>query len=217
MTAQYLQDMGDRDLAAGRYAAAVQHYTAAQRFDVQLTRSEEMYLRLGEAYYKWGNSSQPHARLYLGHRDAQQGNLEAAIATYALAAQTASNPLQEIIRKRMAWTYAGMGMTEYHKKSVGRATALWEHALAIDAAQLQVAYFLTKAYFDLKQYERSIAIGHFLLARSQNRLLNANTQANMGDSYWERHDFTRARQAYKASMRLDAHRNLRIFKSLAGT
>jgi tetratricopeptide (TPR) repeat protein len=209
--------MGDRDLAAGRYATAIQHYKAAQRFDVQLRRSERVHLRLGEADYQLGRLSQPHGRLYLGHREAQRGDFEAAIAAYALAAQVSSAPLQEMIHKRMAWTYVRMGMAAYRKRSVGQATALWERALAIDAAQLQVAYFLTKAYFDLGQYERSIAIGHFWLARSQNRLLNANAQANIGDSYWKRHDFAQARRAYKAAMQLDAHRNFRIFKSLAGT
>ena len=89
--------------------------------------------------------------------------------------------------------------------------------MAFDPAQLQVPYFLGKAYFDQGRYEESIAMGRFLLYRSQNRLLNANMQANLGDAFWKINDFTSARVAYEASMRLDPFGNFRIFKSLGGT
>ena len=56
-----------------------------------------------------------------------------------------------------------------------------------------------------------------LLARSQNRLLNANLQFNIGACSWQLGDADQARLACEASIRLDSYGNFRIFKSLGGT
>jgi hypothetical protein len=215
--AQYLQEQGGRDVARGRYVEAIQRYEAAQRLDRQLTRSKQSHLHLGDAYYQLGIPSHPNARFYLGDRYAQGMNFDAALAAYLLAAQEASAPLQEIIHKRIAWTYVAMGLAWYLKGEIGPAISWWEAALAFDPAQLQAAYFLSRAYFDQGRYEQSIGMGRFLLVHSQNRLLNANVQANVGDAYWKLNDYPRARAAYEASMSLDSFANFRIFKSLGGT
>jgi hypothetical protein len=215
--AQYLQERGDRDMARGGYTEALQRYEAAQRLDRQLARSERSHLHLGDAYYQLGIFSHPNARFYLGDRYAQAMNFDAALAEYLLAAQEASTPLQEIIHKRITWTYISMGLMQYRKGQIGPASGWWEVALAFDPAQLQAAYFLVKAYFDQGRYEQSIATARFLLRRSRDPLLNANVQANLGDCYWRLNDFTKARAAYAASMLLDSFANLRIFKSLGGT
>jgi tetratricopeptide (TPR) repeat protein len=215
--AQYLQEQGDRDMTRGRYAEAIERYEATQRCDPQLTKSEQIHLHLGDAYYQLGIPSHPNARFYLGDRYAQGMNFEAAIAEYLIAAQEASAPLREIIRKRIAWTYLSMGLGQYRKGEINSASGWWEIALASDPAQLQAAYFLVRAYFDQGRYEQSITMGRFLLLRSHNRLLNANVQANLGDGYWKLHDFANARRAYEGAMRLDSFANFRIFRSLGGT
>jgi tetratricopeptide (TPR) repeat protein len=217
LTAQYLQEQGHRDMARGCYAEAIERYEAAQRHDPQLTWSEQSHLHLGSAYHQVGTPSHPNARFYLGDRYAQRRNFEAALAEYWIAAQEASAPLREIIRKRIAWTYVTMGLTRYPKGEIGPASGWWEIAVAFDPSQLQAAYFLMKAYFDQGRYEQSIAMGNLLLVRSQNRLLNANVQASLGDGYWKLNDFSRAREAYEASMKLDSYANFRMFKSLGGT
>ena len=89
--------------------------------------------------------------------------------------------------------------------------------MALDSTQIQAAYFLSRAYFDQGRYQQSIVMGNALLARSRNPLLNANVQANIGDSYWKLKDFGSARKAYEASMNLDTYNNYRMFKSLGGT
>src|SRR5262249_39431112 len=147
----------------------------------------------------------------------QQENFQAAIAEYLLAIPEASPPFKETLDRRIAWTYVLRGIAQYQHEDFGPAAGYWERALAFDPAQVQAAYFLAKSYFDQARYEQSIAISHFLLSRSQNPLLNANIQANIGDSYWKLKDFDKARTAYEASMRLDSFANFRIFKSLGGT
>ena len=110
-----------------------------------------------------------------------------------------------------------MGLSSLPKGEIGPAAGQWERALALDATQLQAVYFLIRAYFEQGRYEQSIAMGRLLLSRSQNQLLNANVQANIGDSYWELSDFKSARTAFAVSRRLDSFANFRIFKSLGGT
>ena len=133
-----------------------------------------------------------------------------------VAAQEASVQLQEIVHKRIAWTYVAMGLAWYPKGEISTAIRWWEAALALDPSQVQAAYFLGRAYFDEGRYEQSIAMGRFLFSLT-NRLLNANLQANLGDAYWKLNDFTNARASYEASISLDSFGNFRIFKSLGGT
>jgi tetratricopeptide (TPR) repeat protein len=217
VVAQYLQERGDRAMAIGRYAQAIKRYGRAQRWSPQLAKSERVYLRLGEAYYHLEMLSHPSARFFVGYRYFQQRDLQAALAEYLLAAPHASPCLTEVIEKRMAWTHTTRGVAYYRKGEVGPAAGEWERALVYDPAQVQAVYFLSKAYFDQSRYAQSLTMSRLILARSQNRLLNADVQANIGDSYWKLEDFSNARQAYEASMRLDSYANFRIFKSLGGT
>jgi tetratricopeptide (TPR) repeat protein len=215
--AQYLQAKGDGYLARAHFPQAIQQYEAAQELDPQLLSSEQLHLRLGEAYYGLGMSSHPHARFYLGNLYSQQGNADAAVATYLLAAQDAPSPLAEIIYRCIGRRYVTIGLAQYRQANIPQAVTLWEKASTFDQKQLMAAYFLTKAYFEQGRYEQSIAMGRWLLTRSQNRLLNANVHANIGDGYWRLRDYTRARNAYEASQQLDAFANFRIIKSLGGT
>jgi tetratricopeptide (TPR) repeat protein len=217
LAVDYLEALGNRSLALGRYAQAVQQYERAQRWSPQFAKSERGHLRIGEAYDQLAMSAQPQARFYLGDRYSQLGDLKAAMAAYLLASQEASEPLKAIVDRRIAWTYATQGMAQYRKDDVGPAIGHWERAILHAPSQIQAAYFLAKAYFDEGRYEQSLAVSRVLLTRSRNRLLNANIQANIGDTYWKLHDFKRARMAYEASMRLDSYGNFRIFKSLGGT
>jgi tetratricopeptide (TPR) repeat protein len=217
LAAEYLRMKGDRDIALGQHTRAIKRYERAQLWNLQLARSERVHLRLGEAYYHLGVSSHPNARFYRGDRYAQQRNFKAALAEYLAMVQATSPPLKEIIEKRLAWTYVSKGMALFRKGEFGPAIGDWERALVYDPAQVQAVYFLSKAYFDQGRYEQSIAMSRLLLSKSANRLLNANVQANIGDSYWKLNDFDNARLAYQASMRLDSHGNFRIFKSLGGT
>jgi tetratricopeptide (TPR) repeat protein len=203
IVAQFLQEKGERDMALGRYAAAIHRYEAAQRWNLLHARSERVYLRLGEAYYRLENRSHPMALFYLGDQYFQRENFQAAIAQYLLAIHEASPLFKNTLDRRIAWTYVLRGSAEYRRGDVGPASGYWERALAFDPTQLQAAYFLAKSYFDQSRYEQSIAMSGFLLARSQNRLLNANIQANIGDSYWRLNDYKRAWVAYEASLRLD--------------
>jgi hypothetical protein len=214
---EYLQDRGNQQMALGRFADAARRYERAQRWNPQLATSLRVHLRLGEAYYHLNMRTHPNARLYLGERYAQEGERKAALTEYLLAAREASDPLKALLQKRIAWHYADDGILLYNKGLFGPAIGYWEQALAVDAAQVQATYFLARAYFEQSRYERSVAMSRLLLSRSQNRLLNANLQFNIGDCYWRLRDYDKARLAYETSMRLDNYGNFRVYKSLGGT
>jgi tetratricopeptide (TPR) repeat protein len=217
LMAQFVHDRGNRYMARGQYAEAIPQYESAQHYDPQLSRSAWIHRQLGEAYYQLGDFSHPQARFYVADRYAQEGNPQGAITEYLLATQDASGHLAHIIQRRLAWTYAQLGSMQYRREEQGGAIAWWEKALSVDTSQLQAAYFLVRAYFVQGRYEQSIAMGEFLVSRSQNRLVNADVQANIGDSYWKLQKFGNARQAYADSLRLDPYANFRVFKSLGGT
>jgi tetratricopeptide (TPR) repeat protein len=217
LAAEYLRIKAERDMALGQFARAITRYEWGQHWSRQLAESERAHLRLGEAYFHLGLPSQPNARFYRSDLYAQARHFKTAIAEYRSALQEASTPLKEVIERRLAWTYVNSGMALFRREGVGPAIGEWERALAYDPTQSQILYFLSKAYFDHARYEQSIAMSYTLLTQSQNRLLNANIQANIGDSYWQLKDHAKARLAYQASMRLDSHGNFRGYKSLGGT
>jgi tetratricopeptide (TPR) repeat protein len=217
LTAEYIQDQGHRQMALGRYADAIRRYERVQRWNPQSAISLQVHVRLGEAYYHLNMQTHPNARLYRGQRYVQEGNYKTALAEYLVAVQEARSPVKEVLAKQLAWTHVDRGIAQLRKGQVGSAIGHWEQALAFDADQIQAAYFLARAYFEQSQYEQSIAMSRLLLSRSDNRLLNANLQFNIGDSYWRLREFDQARLAYEASKRLDSYGNFRIFKSLGGT
>ncbi len=217
LAAEYLHDQGHRQMALGRYVEAARRYERAQRWNPQLATSLRAHVRLGQAYYHLNMQTHPNARLYRGERYAQEGNYKTAFAEYLVAMQEAPSPVKEVLAKRIAWLHVDRGIAQLRKGQVGAAIGHWEHAVAFDEEQIQAVYFLARAYFEQSRYEQSIAMSHILLSRSQNRLLNANVQFIIGDSYWRLRKFDQARLAYEASMRLDSYGNFRIFKSLGGT
>ena len=56
-----------------------------------------------------------------------------------------------------------------------------------------------------------------VLSRARNKILRADAQANIGDSYTRLGQYALAREAYEASRRLDPVANFRILRSLGGT
>lgn len=217
VVAQNFWEQGDRHMADGNYGRALGRYDAAQQMDTQLARSVQRQLRIGEAHVLLGVPTQLHARFYLGHRYTEQGNIDAALSEYRLALPHATGALESILRKRLAWTYVTLGFKQYRQGDVGQAAVQWEKALATDSAQIAAVYGLARAYFDQGRYEQSLAMSQSVLAYTRHRLLRANVQANMGDSYWKLGDTTKARLAYAVAMKLDAYGNFRAMKSLGGT
>jgi tetratricopeptide (TPR) repeat protein len=214
---QYFQDKGDRLVAKGRYADAIQKYDMAKYLDPQIARNEQIYLKIGAAYFKLGKSSYSEALFYHGYINSQEEKFDASISEYLIAAEKSSAQLKDIIHRQLAWSFAKQGITQYRKGLVGSAIGSWERALSFDPNQFQAIYFLTRAYYENGRYKQSIDTARLLLSKSRNNLLNANLQSNIGDSYWKLGDFKAARSAYEASMVLDYYANLRIFKSLGGT
>jgi tetratricopeptide (TPR) repeat protein len=179
--------------------------------------AERIYLRIGEAFVRQGDSDHPAALYYQGHCYEQNRGSDSAIPIWLRARETAAPLLKTILSRHIAWAYIETGLLSYQKKEISQAIILWEKALGIDSGQIQAAYYLSRAYFDQASYRKSIEAGRRVLSLSRNKLLNADTLANMGDSYWKLHDFAAARRAYQAALKLDPVDNPRIVKALGGT
>lgn len=214
---QYFQDKGDRLMAKGRYADAIQKYETAKYLDGQIARNEQIYLRTGAAHFKLGKPSHPDALFYHGYLYSQDGRFDASIAEYLLAVQNAQGQFKKVVQRQLAWSFAQQGIIYYKRGLIGPAVGSWERSLSFEPNQFQALYFLTRAYFEDGRYKQSIDTSRLMLSKSKNNLLNANLQANIGDSYWKLNDFKNARTAYEASEELDSYANFRIFKSLGGT
>jgi len=217
LAGQYFVGRADGDMAAGRYAAAIDGYETAQRFDPQLGRSEQIHLRLGEAHDRLGRGAHPAALFYLGNVYARRKDVDAAVAQFRVVHEVAPPALREIVGRRLAWTLAEAGVEAYRRRLPGTAVGWWERALTVDRDHLQAAYYLSRAYFDQGRYDASIATSRSLLAVSRNRLLNSQIQTTIGDASWKLDDVRSARAAYERAFNLDTHKNYRMLKSLGGT
>jgi tetratricopeptide (TPR) repeat protein len=208
---------GDRQLAFGRYAEAVGQYGTAQGLAAQAQGSEQIWLRMGEAYVQLGMAAHPASVLYLADRDDRLGQTEAALSRLRLLTSGAPEEIQGVVRKRMANALVTAGLEAYGAGHASVAAGQWQEAMAVDPAQTQTPFFLSRAYFDLGQYDASIAMSRRVLARARNKILRADAQANIGDSYTRMGEYVLARQAYEASRNLDPVANFRILRSLGGT
>lgn len=213
---QYIAEKGDQLMISGDYAEAVRMYESALK-TASPAIAERIYLRIGEAFVRLGDSDHPAALYYQGRCYEQNRASDSAIPVWLRARETAAPLLKTILSRHIAWTYIKTGLLSYQKKAIFQAIILWEKALVLDSDQIQAAYYLSRAYFDQESYRKSIEAGRKVLSLSRNRLLNADTLANMGDSYWKLHDFAAARSAYQAALKLDPVDNPRIVKALGGT
>ena len=215
--AVHRESRADRQLALGRYAEAVRDYTAAQGLTGQAQESERIWLRLGEAYGRLGMAAHPASQLYLADRDLRVSQPDAGLSRLRLLAASAPEDVRGIVRKRLGTTLAASGLGAYTSGRVALAVARWQEAMDVDTTQTQAAFFLSRAYFDLGRYEASIAMSRQVLSRTRNKIIRADAQANIGDSYTRMGQYALARQAYEASRRLDPVANFRILRSLGGT
>ena len=217
LLAVHRESRADRQLALGRYAEAVRDYAAAQDLTGQAQESERIWLRLGEAYARLGMAAHPASQLYLADRDMRLSQPDAGLSRLRLLAVSAPVEIRGTIRKRLGGALATGGLGAYASGRVALAVARWQEAMDVDTTQTQAAFFLSRAYFDLGRYEASITLSRQVLSRTRSKIIRADAQANIGDSYTRLGQYALARQAYEASRRLDPVSNFRILRSLGGT
>jgi tetratricopeptide (TPR) repeat protein len=215
--AVHRESRADRQLALGRYAEAARDYAAAQGLTGQAQESERIWLRLGEAFARLGMGNHPASQLYLADRDLRVGQADAGISRLRLLAASAPADLRGTVSKRLGTALASSGLGAYASGRVPLAVSRWQEAMDVDTTQTQAAFFLSRAYFDLGRYEASIVMSRQVLSRTRNKIIRADAQANIGDSYTRMGQYALARQAYEASRRLDPVSNFRILRSLGGT
>jgi tetratricopeptide (TPR) repeat protein len=217
LVGELMVERAEGSMTAGRHADAIAQYERARWLDPQLTRSERIELRLGEAHVALGDVTRADARFYLGVADIRRADIDAGLAKLRLAIDNADARLKPLVERRTAWEHSRAGIAAYGKGLPGTAAGWWERALTFDRDHLPAVYFLTRAYFDQGRYRESADVATVLLARSRSKLLNAQIQMNLGDAYWKLGDLRAARTAYEAAVKLDTFENYRILKALGGT
>jgi tetratricopeptide (TPR) repeat protein len=214
--AQHIAEKGDQLMTDGDYDNAIRQYEKALGMAIPAA-AERIYVRIGEAYIRLGRSDHPAALFYDGLIYERNRASDSAIHIWLKAVETAPPLLKTILSGRIARTYIATGLQAYQNNALSQAVILWEKALSFDPSRIQAAYYLSRAYFTQARYRQSIEMGKRVLSVSRNKLLNADTLANIGDSYWKLNEFATARKAYQTALALDPVDNARIVKALGGT
>ena len=122
-----------------------------------------------------------------------------------------------VARNEISRLLIDMGIDRYAEGNTLSATTVWRKAIDQDPGQIQALYYLARAYYDLTQYEKALAINEQVLGRTSNWIVVANTYANLGDCYQKLGAFGQARISYTLSIRTDSRQNFRALMSLVGS
>jgi tetratricopeptide (TPR) repeat protein len=210
-------DAAGADLAAGRYARALQRYQIAARLDPNLPHLESYQLALGNCLSLLGKTDEPAHIFHLAHTCLQNKDFQAAsLHLETLLSENAPGLPIELLRRSLAWSYVHHGLFQYKSGQPSLAIPLWQKALQADPGQLQSYFFLSRAYSELGSYEESIRAGLRFLAAAKDPIFVANVSANVADAYYRLQAYGPAREFYLKSFLADNYENLRAVMSLVG-
>lgn len=215
--AQQALDAAGAELAAGRYARALQRYQIAAQLDRNLPFMETYQLALGNCFSLLGKTDEPAYVFQLAHTCLEARDFQAASSHLeTLLSDRPSGIPVELLRRSLAWSHVLHGLSEYRNGQPSLAIALWQKALQADPGQLQSHFFLSRAYSELGAYEESIRVGLQFLAVAKDPIFVANASANVADAYYRLQAYGPAREYYLKSFLADNYENLRAVMSLVG-
>ena len=82
--------------------------------------------------------------------------------------------------------------------------------------QIESYYYLCRAYYDLSSYDESVMAGLQFIKLCDNKIRNADTSSNVGDSYYRMKRYDLAREFYLNSLKLVMNGNQRALMNLVG-
>jgi len=201
LLAEHYRLQGDSFLAQGAFPKAIEQYELARGWDPHLDANPHFHYTLGAAYYHLKRLDQAEVHLYLGEYHSIRGNLPEAIHEYQQALSL--KPDLDLARRSLGAVHVALGLSHFSKDLVYPAISQWQDALRHDPHQIQVHFFLAKAYFDISRRDQSPAIRENALALSliRDQLVRSDVYNNLGDCYYRQTDFVRAREMYGRSLK----------------
>ncbi len=192
---------GDVFLAQGAFEKALEQYELARGWDPHLGANPHYYHTLGTVFYYMKRLDQAASHVYLGDNHVTRGDLPEAIDEYQQALSL--KPDLDLAKRSLGAAHAALGLRHFSKDLVYPAISQWEDALRHDPHQIQVHFFLAKAYFDISRRDQSPAIRENALALSliRDQLVRSDVYNNLGDCYYRQTDFVVAREMYDRSLR----------------
>jgi len=214
---------GDRELAAGNAAAALEKYAAALQRDAVLGESQPFLAKVARAHYRLYGDAHPFSRLHLAERDSLERKFEAAVMHLQLMrggrlpASPFSKPMRAYADHLESRIQSGRGIAWGQRAMPGLASARYEDALRADAGFADTAYYRASTDLELRIDASARWRLDALTGRIAPRPLQADLSATTGDAWRQRRDWAAARELYRKSYELDELQNYRAYKALSGS
>ncbi|MBI5632841.1 MAG: tetratricopeptide repeat protein [Nitrospirae bacterium] len=216
LSAEYHRNKGSYYLAAALYGNAVDEYEQARRLDRNITSIRSFHISIGTAYFFMKRTDMADWHIYQASLFFQEDIYPMAVFHLNNALRIDPSLAERVGSSYLAAAHINEGLLEYRKGNTAAAIEAWNKALERDPSQIQAYYYLSRAYYDVASYDKSIMTGLTFFTSIQNKQYRANVSANIADAYYKMKTFSKAREFYLKSQMLDKDENLRAVLSLVG-
>ena len=216
ISAEHHRNGGDAYLASGMFLKAIDEYDITGRLDPNVVFLKRFHINRGMACYSLGKKDVADYYLYRANLYMLEGDFPQAIFYLTQGGIAAPDDPVAAHRRDVSKIYVAYGLSEFKKGNAGPAVNMWKKSLALDPYQYQSYYYLSRAYYNMTSYDEAITAGLQFLKFSKNKIMKANTSANIADAYYRLKNFAMAREYYLKSLNLDTYMNLRANLSLLG-
>lgn len=216
LSAEYHRNKGSYYLAAALYGNAVDEYERARQLDRNITSIRSFHISIGTAYFFMKRADMADSHIYQASLFFQEDNYPMAVFHLNNALRIDPSLAGRVGSSYLASAHINEGLLEYRKGNAAAAIEAWNRALERDPSQVQAYYYLSRAYYDVAAYDKSIMTGLTFFTSTQNKQYRANISANIADAYYKMKTFSKAREFYLKSQMLDKDENLRAVLSLVG-
>ena len=216
ITAEYHRNKGDGFMSLGMYSEAIDEYKIAKKLDLNMDYSRSFHINRGRALYLSGRDDTADFYIYRADLFMQEKNYPMALFYLKRALIVEPSATGNAGNKLLSRAYVKYGLSLYKKGMASTSVELWRKSLDVDSSRIQSYYFLSRAYYEINSFEKSINAGISFFNLSGNKIMKANVSSNIADSFYKLKKFASAREFYIKSIILDKDKNVRAIMSLIG-